>query len=75
MAAVDQAGVHPARAEVIGDLQQVLGGIHDVVRDPEGAAKTFVAPPGRQVTGVSDPASPFATSFTVPSPPNATTMS
>ena len=36
---------------------------------------TFVAPPGRQVSGVSEPASPFAASFTVPSPPKATTTS
>ena len=37
--------------------------------------KTFVAPPGRQVSGVSEPASPFAISLTVPSPPNDTMMS
>jgi hypothetical protein len=36
---------------------------------------TLVAPPGRQVRAVCDPASPFAASLTVPSPPNATTTS
>ncbi len=37
--------------------------------------KTFVEPPGRHVIGVSEPASPFATSLKVPSPPNAQTTS
>jgi hypothetical protein len=36
---------------------------------------TFVAPPGRTVSSVSEPASPFAASLTVPSPPKATTTS
>ena len=42
---------------------------------PSIRQKTFVAPPGRQVSGVSDPISPLAASFTVPSPPNETTTS
>jgi hypothetical protein len=32
-------------------------------------------PPGSTLSGVSEPASPFAASFTVPSPPKATTTS
>ena len=37
--------------------------------------QALVEPPGRQVSGASDPAKPFAASFTVPSPPKATTTS
>jgi hypothetical protein len=36
---------------------------------------TFVAPPGRQVSGVAQPARPLATSLTVPSPPKETMTS
>ncbi len=42
---------------------------------PRVRQTTFVEPPGRTDTGTSVPARPFATSFRVPSPPNATTMS
>ena len=42
---------------------------------PSIFAKTFVAPPGRQVSGVSVPASPLAASLTVPSPPKVATAS
>ena len=42
---------------------------------PSVRAQTLVDPPGRAVSGVSVPTSPFAASFTVPSPPNATTTS
>ncbi len=42
---------------------------------PSVRQKTFVAPPGRQVSGVFEPARPLAASFTVPSPPKATTTS
>ena len=38
-------------------------------------ANTFVEPPGRTASAVWLPATPVATSFTVPSPPNATTTS
>ena len=38
-------------------------------------ANTLFEPPGRTVSGVPVPARPFATSFTVPSPPNAATTS
>ena len=36
---------------------------------------TFVAPPGSGMSAVREPASPLATSLTVPSPPKATTTS
>ena len=36
---------------------------------------TFVQPPGSIDSGTSEPARPFAASFRVPSPPNATTRS
>ena len=42
---------------------------------PRVRATTLVEPPGNTETGTSVPASPLATSFRVPSPPNATTMS
>ena len=42
---------------------------------PRILLNTFADPPGRQVSAVSEPTSPFAASLTVPSPPNATTTS
>ena len=42
---------------------------------PSILQKTLFEPPGRHVSGVEEPASPLAASFTVPSPPNATTTS
>ena len=42
---------------------------------PSVRAHTFVEPPGSAVSGVCEPTSPFAASFTVPSPPKATTTS
>ena len=36
---------------------------------------TFDVPPGRIASGTSEPASPFAASETVPSPPQTATMS
>ena len=38
-------------------------------------AHTLVEPPGSAVSGVLVPTRPFAASFTVPSPPKATTTS
>ena len=38
MAAVGDAEVDPARLEIVGEPEQVLGGVDDVVRDPERAA-------------------------------------
>ena len=42
---------------------------------PSVRAQTLVEPPGSAVSGVSVPARPLAASFTVPSPPKATTTS
>ena len=42
---------------------------------PSILQSTFVAPPGRHVSGVGEPMRPLATSLTVPSPPKDTTMS
>ena len=46
------------------------GGLDRVVGQPDVRANTFVEPPGRTPSAVSVPASPLATSFSVPSPPS-----
>ena len=68
--------VHPARLEVVGHPQQVLGGVHHVGGDAQRAAED-VRGAARQdrSAGVSEPARPLAASFTVPSPPKASTTS
>ena len=42
---------------------------------PSVRAHTLVEPPGSAVSGVREPTRPLAASFTVPSPPKATTTS
>ena len=42
---------------------------------PSVRAQTLVEPPGSAVSGVREPTRPLAASFTVPSPPKATTTS
>ena len=72
---VDLAEVDLARPPVVDHRQQVLGRVDHVVGNPQRPATTLVEPPGSTETGTSVPASPFATSFSVPSPPKATTTS
>ena len=76
VALVDDAEVDLARRPVVGQREQVLGRVDDVVGDAERAADD-VGRAARQAreTGTSVPASPLATSFSVPSPPKATTTS
>ena len=46
MAAVGEAQVHLAGAEVVGQGEQVLGRVDDVVRDPQRAADDVGGAPG-----------------------------
>jgi len=45
-----------AQAPVLGDGQQVLGGVDQLSRIPSILAKTLAEPPGRQHSGVEEPA-------------------
>ena len=74
--AVDARQVDPARAPVVGDAQEVLGGVHDLARDARASSRRRSWPrrAGRSAA-VSEPARPLAASLTVPSPPKETTTS
>ena len=64
-----------AARRLVQPLEQDAGGLDRVARQAEGSREDVRAAAGQHGHGHAVPASPFATSFTVPSPPRATTRS